>query len=140
MGLSLSDQYWIKPANSDIKWSEVNFFENIFPEDMGNLLFGEIHSDPSLNLFSPDNTTDGCLKKRWKIIDGKRCLIKAGTRPFHQQAFNEIIAAKIMSRLGIRHVPYSLIWRKNEPYSVCEDFITPETELVSANQVIKSET
>ena len=24
MGLSLSDQYWIKPANSDIKWSEVN--------------------------------------------------------------------------------------------------------------------
>lgn len=140
MGLSLSDQYWIKPANSDIKWSEVNFFENIFPEDMGNLLFGEIHSDPSLNLFSPDNTTDGCLKKRWKIIDGKRCLIKAGTPPFHQQAFNEIIAAKIMSRLGIRHVPYSLIWRKNEPYSVCEDFITPETELVSANQVIKSET
>ena len=140
MGLSLSDQYWIKPANSDIKWSEVNFFENIFPEDMGNLLFGEIHSDPSLNLFSPDNTTDGCLKKRWKIIDGKRCLIKAGTPPFHQQAFNEIIAAKIMSRLGIRHVPYSLIGRKNEPYSVCEDFITPETELVSANQVIKSET
>lgn len=140
MGLTLSDQYWIKPANSDIKWSEVNFFENIFPEDMGNLLFGEIHSDPSLNLFSPDNTTGGCLKKRWKIIDGKRCLIKAGTPPFHQQAFNEIIAAKIMSRLGIRHVPYSLIWRKNEPYSVCEDFITPETELVSANQVIKSET
>lgn len=98
MGLSLSDQYWIKPANSDIKWSEVNFFENIFPEDMGNLLFGEIHSDPSLNLFSPDNTTGGCLKKRWKIIDGKRCLIKAGTPPFHQQAFNEIIAAKIMEQ------------------------------------------
>ena len=36
MGLSLSDQYWIKPANSDIKWSEVNFFENKFPEKMGN--------------------------------------------------------------------------------------------------------
>lgn len=140
MGLSLSDQYWIKPAGSDIEWSEVNFFENPFSEDMGNLLFGEIKSDPSLNLCSPDNTSDGCLKKRWKIFDDKRCLVKSGTEPYHQQVFNEIIASKIMDRLDIQHVPYSLIWQKENPYSVCEDFITPETELISANQVIKSQT
>ena len=29
-GLSLSDQYWIKPKNKDITWDSVNFFDNSF--------------------------------------------------------------------------------------------------------------
>ena len=32
MGLSLSDQYWIKPYDSDVHWHDVNFFENDFIE------------------------------------------------------------------------------------------------------------
>ena len=39
---------------------------------------------------APDITTDGDLKKRWKIVDGKRCLIKGGSNPFRQQPFNEV--------------------------------------------------
>lgn len=27
-GLSLSDQYWFLPQNMDIKWQEINFFDN----------------------------------------------------------------------------------------------------------------
>ena len=27
-GLSLSDQYWIRPANSPHKWEQVNYFHN----------------------------------------------------------------------------------------------------------------
>lgn len=137
MGLSLSDQYWIKPANSDLRWEDINFFENPFSEDMGNLLFGDIEPDASLNLCSPDNTLDGELRKRWKIIDGKRCLIKAGVEPFYQQPINEVIASNIMQRLDIPHVNYNLIWRKNKPFSVCEDFVTPDTELVSAHRVME---
>ena len=88
---------------------------------------------------SPDNTSDGCLKKRWKIIDGKRCLIKSGSNPFHQQPFNEVIATKVMEKLNIPHVPYTLIWDKGLPYSVCEDFITAETELVPAWRILKTQ-
>ena len=87
---------------------------------------------------SPDNTSDGCLKKRWKIIGGKRCLIKGGSNPFHQQPFNEVIATKIMEMLKIPHVPYTMIWDKGSPYSVCEDFITSDTELVAAWRIINS--
>ena len=29
--LSLSDQYWIKEINDDIKWDDINFFDNAFP-------------------------------------------------------------------------------------------------------------
>jgi hypothetical protein len=81
---------------------------------------------------SPDNTSDGWLKKKWVIADGKRCLIKGGSPPYHQEPLNEAIAAAIAKRLGIPHVPYWIIWEDGQPYSVCEDFITKETDLVSA--------
>ena len=55
-----------------------------------------------------------------------------------QQPFNEVIASLAAERLGIPHVPYTLLWDGGIPYSVCEDFITPDTELVSAWRVMKS--
>ncbi|MGN0494416.1 MAG: HipA domain-containing protein [Acutalibacteraceae bacterium] len=136
-GLSLSDQYWICPEGSELKWEEINFFENDFSDDIGDILFGENKKKDILNFSSPDSTSDGNLKKRWKIIDGKRCLIKGGSNPFRQQPFNEVIASEIMRRLNIPHVPYTVIWNKNAPYSVCEDFVNKDTELVPAWRVLK---
>ena len=138
-GLSLSDQYWVKPQNSDLQWEHINFFTNPFSEDIGNVLLGKVTDAAGLDFHSPDNTSDGFLKKRWKIIDGKRCLLKAGSNPFMQQPFNEVIASIVAQRLDIPHVPYSLLWDDGTPYSVCEDFITPDTELVSAWRVMQAQ-
>ena len=138
LGLSLSDQYWIKPEGSSLTWEEINFFENPFSDDIGDVLFGANKKANALDFSSPDSTSDGNLKKRWKILGGKRCLIKGGSNPFRQQPFNEVIAAGIMERLGIPHVSYSLTWNKEAPYSVCEDFITEGTELVPAWRIIQT--
>ncbi len=138
-GLSLSDQYWIRPENSGLTWDAVNFFDNPFSDDMGDVLFGHPQEGADFDFSSPDNTSDGCLKKRWKIIDGKRSLIKGGSNPFRQQPFNEVIASQIMDRLGIDHVPYRVIWSEDAPYSVCEDFVTADTELVSAWRIMQSQ-
>ena len=136
-GLSLSDQYWIKPQGQELKWEDINFFDNDFSEDIGDVLLGKTTDKNNFDFHSPDNTSDGCLKKRWKIIDGKRCLLKAGSTPFMQQPFNEVIASIIMDRLNIPHVPYTLMFdEKGNPYSVCEDFIDKDTELVSAWKVM----
>lgn len=137
-GLSLSDQYWVKPHGSDLQWSRINFFDNPFSEDIGDVLLGKATDGVGLDFSSPDNTSDGFLKKRWKIIDGKRCLLKAGSNPFMQQPFNEVVATIVAERLGIPHVAYTLLWDEDTPYSVCEDFITPDTELVSAWRVMQS--
>lgn len=138
-GLSLSDQYWIKPQNQDVTWETVNFFDNDFSEDIGDVLWGKQIDKDAFDYHSPDNTSDGCLKKRWKIIDGKRCLLKSGSTPFLQQPFNEVVASLIMDRLNVPHIPYKVIFdEEGEPYSVCEDFITKDTELVSAWRVMQS--
>lgn len=135
-GLSLSDQYWIKPDGNDLSWDDINFFHHPFSDDIGDVLFGAPKKANVLDFSSPDNTSDGFLKKRWKIIDEKRCLIKGGSNPFRQQPFNEVIATKIMARLDIPHVPYTLIWNKEAPYSVCEDFVNDNTELIPAWRVM----
>lgn len=138
-GLSLSDQYWICPEGSDLTWDSINFFENDFSDDIGDVLFGADKKADGLDFSSPDNTSDGNLKKRWKIINGKRCLVKGGSNPFRQQPFNEVIASEIMERLGIPHVPYTVTWSKGAPYSVCEDFITENTELIPAWRILKTQ-
>ena len=102
------------------------------------MLFGERKKKDALNFSSHDSTSDGNLKKRWKIIDGKRCLIKGGSNPFRQQPFNEVIASGIMERLGIPHVSYTVIWSKDAPYSVCEDFVTENTELIPAWRLLQA--
>ena len=137
-GLSLSDQYWICPEESELKWDDINFFHNDFSDDIGDILFGEKKKNDILNFSTPDSTSDGNLKKRWKIIDGKRCLIKGGSNPFRQQPFNEVIATKIMERLGIPHVPYKVVWDKGAPYSLCEDFVNDSTELIPAWRLLQT--
>jgi hypothetical protein len=138
-GLSLSDQYWICPDGSGVTWDSVNFFGNAFSNDIGDILFGAGRKKNPLDFSSPDSTSDGNLKKRWKIIDGKRCLIKGGSNPYRQQPLNEVIATEIMKRLGIPCVNYSVIWNKGAPYSVCEDFVDEKTELVPAWRIIKTQ-
>lgn len=137
LGLSLSDHYWIKPYNKNILWKDVNFFDNDFSDDIGDVLFGMNGKNADIDFVSPDNTSDGNLQKRWKIIDGKRCLLKSGSTPFRQQPFNEVIATLIMNKLGIEHIPYTITWIDNKPYSVCEDFVTKDTELISAWRVLQ---
>ena len=79
LGLRLSDQYWICPASSGVRWEEVNFFQNAFSDDVGNILLGRGSSSGRVSLMSPDY-----------------------------------------------------------PYSVCEDFITPETELIPAWYIMQT--
>ena len=140
-GLSLSDQYWICPAGEKLKWSSINFFEHTFSDDVGNILFGHAAEGDCIDLLSPCNTSDGWLKKKWKIVDGKRCLIKGGSAPYYQEPLNEVFAAKLHEKLGWdNYVPYHLVWEDENPFSICENFIDTETELVSAvniNRVLK---
>lgn len=137
-GLSLSDQYWMKPLHSELEWKNINFFENDFSDDVGNILFGQ-PATGDVDLMSPCNTSDGWLKKKWKIIGSKRCLIKGGSNPYMQEPVNEVFGTRLHQRLHCeKYVPYWLMTEKGIPYSVCENFIDPHTELVNAVSINRS--
>jgi len=134
-GLSLSDQYWVNPVKNPLDWGKINFFNNPFSEDVGNALFGGKPKD-AFNLISPNNTSDGWLKKKWQIIDGKRVLIKGGSGVFQQEPYNEVIASAICRRLDMPHVSYTVKTEGENPYSLCDNFVTKETEFVPAWRII----
>jgi len=137
-GLSLSDHYWLKPESATVSWADINFFDNPFSEDIGAILFEEKIDSLEPDFHSPDITSDGFLKKRWKIIHDKRYLIKGGTPPAFQQPFNEAIASLLCSRLQIPCVEYRVIWHDELPYSICEDFADQEKELIPAASIFQT--
>lgn len=141
-GLSLTDHYWIRPKEQSLSWKEMNFFEHSFSDDVGNALFGNRFRDENheIDYISPCSASDGWLKKKWKIIHGKRVLVKSGSGPFLQEPYNEVIATALHKRLGVMpYTPYELLMEQGQPYSLCENFITKDTELISAYQLINSE-
>jgi hypothetical protein len=136
-GLSLTDQYWFQKTGENLDWKKINFFDNDFSEDVGNALFG-IHKKRGYTDYeSPDNTTNGNLKKRWTISGGRRILIKAGRGRDFQEPYNEVIASYIMNKIGIDHVQYRIGWENDKPYSICENFIHSGAEFISAARVKK---
>lgn len=138
-GLSLSDQYWLRPPGSDDQWGDVNFFDNPFSDDLGDMLFGMGIDGDRLDLCSPDSTTDGFLMKCWRVVDGVRTLLKAGADPLFQEPINEVMASVISTAVGIDHVGYGLTERNGLLCSACSDFISGDTELVPAYGVVRSE-
>lgn len=139
-GLSLSDQYWIKPVGAEMQWENINFFVHEFSRDIGEAFFNPSFNRDNLNLFSPDNTSDGWLKKKWIIKNGQRILVKAGSGPYYQEPFNEVIATHIGEALGLKMVHYELYLDEQQGYCCeCANFIDTSTELVPAYALLKSD-
>lgn len=137
-GLSLSDQYWLKPINTSISYDDINFFDNDF--DYTEFLEASLskNSNSIVNassLNTPNNTTDGMLRKAWIIENDTRYLLKSGYKNELLQPFNEVLASEICDRLGFDHVKYTLDTYKDTVVSKCPCFITKNTELITCHQI-----
>lgn len=139
-GLSLSDQYWVRQTDSNIEYKDINFFEHDFETlEFTSATFGsDLGSNIKINLVSPNNTTDGRLKKTWIIENNKRYLLKGAYKNEVMQPFNEVLASMICERLGFNHVTYTIDIINDKIVSKCECFINSNTELISAYQVLHS--
>ena len=138
LGFSLSDQYWLNPVDDQLDWKDVNFFDHDFSYDLGTALFNQAPLTNRITFKSPDLSCIGNLPKHWKISKGKRMLLKAGDYPYFQEPNNEAAASRILDQLGFKHVTYALDQDGERQVSVCENFITINTELVTAYQLLNT--
>lgn len=137
-GLSLSDQYWIRPLDLDLKYENVNFFDNDF--DYTEFMEASLSNNSKIitkesSLKTPNNTTDGMLKKAWIIDNGVRYLLKGGYKNEVLQPFNEVLASEICARLGFNHVCYTLDTYNDTVVSKCPCFINKDTEFITCYQI-----
>lgn len=137
MGLSLSDRYWVTD-DKNLRWNDVNFFDNPFSEDLGLVTLGECQQshDFSEDMFSPNSTLNGDLRKKWTIRDGNRLLLKAGSGPFCQEPYNEVVATALHEALlqPGDFVPYALVGS----HCACPDMLQPDEELIPMWDLLKN--
>lgn len=144
LGLSLTDHYWIKPLDMELGWEDINLFTNDFRDPVGDMQFG-LTSDAVLDLpanaFSPSSSTQGDLRKKWIIADGKRCLVKGNHGGNSQESLNEIAATLLHQKQGrVPYVSYSTmrLGDNQQIYCVCESFTSDVVELIPAIDIVES--
>ena len=144
LGLSLNDHYWIKPIGMELKWDEVNLFSNDFRDPIGDVLFQESKDFtidlPAFTCF-PSSSLQGDLRKKWIIVEGKRCLVKGNRGSNAQESLNECVAALIHKKQDrMPFVTYSPFHAKlHEPVCcICESFTSETLEFIPAYDVVES--
>lgn len=138
-GLSLSDQYWMNPVEMSLDWNDINFFDNDFnSRDFIEATFeNKVLDTKHVDFFSPNNTSDGMLKKAWIVEQGKRYLLKCSFKQKALEPFNEVLAVMVCRAIGLHYVPYTIEIRNKMALSKCECFINKDTELISAYAILK---
>ena len=131
LGLSLNDSFWVVPRGFDGKFDDYNLFENPFSEAIGALaVYGEARGG-DLSGNTPELTTDGTLRKGWRIVDGRRVLYKGASEGFYPgEPLSEYVASLIARDLGLDAVKYGIDSWEGETCSTCEDFASKDVSYV----------
>lgn len=101
---TITDNYWIKPMNSDLTYADVRFDNDYF----ANLaLTGDYDSfnraANSKTSKTPELTNIGSFEKCWKLRQGQWWMYK---RANHDEMFSELFIYKLGVELGFRMAEY----------------------------------
>ena len=133
LALSMTDSYWIRPLDMDVKYEDVKLSSmNPFSDN----------KVPYHNATSYDSNAalGGQMEKYWDIETQFPTLVKESYKYFGQQAINEAFATYLhdLQETTIPYVPYLAGHTEdNGLYCRCDAFTNDSVELVSAYEVIE---
>jgi hypothetical protein len=139
-GLSLNDTYWIQEASENLRFDDINLYDNPFDEALGWIAFTGLPSNISRHLSTPELTTEGMLPKYWqRITTSNIVLCKGGTEGYSNaglEPYAEVIAYIISKHIGVNSIPYYLETRNKKPVSISKLFTSKEYGLLTANKYL----
>lgn len=125
-GLSINDCYWVVEDDFNGLFSEYNLYENKFEKTLSLIAYTGYGSAKAQGFTSsPEFTTNGMLKKAWRIKHGIVTLYKGGTyggANTGNEPYSEYYAAQVASAMEIEHIDYNLAKWKKSLCSTCELF------------------
>ena len=133
-GLSMTDHFWIAEKGLDLKWEDINYFEN-------DGRFGKMGDDVYIGIKqevidqgrTPSSSASGMQPKMWVLYNTReRWLLKASEEVSKQEPYSEYAASMILDRLNIDHVEYKIFKRKNDIVSGCPNMLGRNEELIHA--------
>ena len=153
LGLSLSDQYWLRPNGFEGSWEDVSLFSRPFSHEVGLALFG-IHNGSAVTSIkeilksdeffdnSPDIALNGELPKFWDAPSDEPRLVKSGSPAnLMLEPYCEVAATALCERiLGAEEfIPYRLersLDGSAVVLSNCPNMVDEEHEFVPAWAII----
>ncbi len=146
MGLSLTDDYWVKAVSDSETWDEVNLFDNDFDDLIGASHFAGFNPQAGANKFSwrmPSGATGGVVPKSWICMDGKRYLVKGAQTGRTQQIINEVVGAYIHRKQNkfdfVDYQFYTIDYGHGKQLGVsAEAFTSKNLEFISAADIIRA--
>ena len=132
LALSVTDSYWILPAELDLSWKDVSPFRHFWGRRM------IVHNESS---YSPNASLGGQLRKYADWKEDQPVLIKKAKASYGLQCFNEVFASRIHAGQGWReYVPYQAAYDPKDDSFTCECplFTTEEVEFIPAYEILLS--
>ena len=144
MGLSLNDSYWVVPAGFEGKFADYNLYENRFSEALSLVAYTGIGGSHEAFSTSPELTTNGMLRKAWRLIEGDGIyLYKGGTEGAANtgnEPYSEYYACQIAQTMGLSCVEYDLENWKGILASKCRLFTDINISFVPISRILKKTT
>ena len=100
-GLSLSNHYWFKKEDENLKYEDINFFTNKWDDSFARaVLNGDYEALENVDLNVPDIVTAGWAVKGWLCEDDGPILCKLGIdKDSPEEVLGEVLASNLAKRL-----------------------------------------
>ena len=146
LGLSLTDDYWVKPSGEEFSWQDVSLFSNEFDDAIGAGHFAGLNGNldfKHLGIRFPSGAARGNVPKSWICMEGRRYLVKGVEKGKTQQIFNEVVGAFIHRRQNkfefVEYEFYTIDYGHGKQLGVSAEAFTSENlEFVSAEELIRA--
>ncbi len=133
LAISVSDTYWICPAELDLHWDDVKVSAGNIDKD--SVTFHNANS------YDPSATLGGQMTKYWDLATDPPTLVKKASAYYGQQNVNELFATELHRRLGseIPFTEYSIEKAiEGGVNSRCTAYTSENAEYVPAYEILKS--
>ena len=105
--LTITDNYWVKKPNEEIKYNNIRFKENMFAElalSGSYDSFNKAAASGAKRPYTPDLTNTGSYEKCWRMENGRWCMYKKANE---SEAFSEVFVSKLCRVLGFDAAEYT---------------------------------
>lgn len=137
--LSLNDTFWVKRADSAIKWAQVSLYRNPFDEAIAQAALDGSLSGSPFSCVSPEFSTDGQYAKCWRREGDIIWLYKAGGL-FDIEPLSEYLAFQLAACLCPDAVAYDLGFHRGALICKCPLFTNETVGLAKAAVLTKKRT
>lgn len=101
-GATITDTYWVRPWNSNLRWDQVRFTSNYFDT---LALRGDLSAFSQRPSRTPELTNTGSFEKCWRLENGEWWMYKAGNE---YEQFSELFIEQLGCQLGFPMAHYEL--------------------------------